>query len=135
MPAPSQTVSLEEFTARVQKAATAHSVNADEFGNNIYKTLKITGMDLEDEDGAGQQAGKPKRKKAKVIVETVVRKGNEHATVGAASDPSGTARHAYTASTAYIIDMYAHIGPPFLAQALIPLFYYFPSLSAARRSP
>ncbi|KAJ9127617.1 hypothetical protein QFC24_001027 [Naganishia onofrii] len=75
MPPTTQTTDLEEFTARVQKAATAHSVNEDEFGNNIYKTLRITGMDLEDEDGPGQQPGKPKRKKARVVVETVVRKG------------------------------------------------------------
>ncbi|KAJ9119665.1 hypothetical protein QFC22_003375 [Naganishia vaughanmartiniae] len=75
MPPLTPTTDLEQFTARVQKAATAHSVNENEFGNNIYKTLRITGMDLEDEDGPGQEAGKPKRKKAKVIVETVVRKG------------------------------------------------------------
>ncbi|KAJ9097295.1 hypothetical protein QFC21_004964 [Naganishia friedmannii] len=94
MPPSTQTTDLEEFTARVQKAATAHSVNENEFGNNIYKTLRITGMDLEDEDGPGQQAGKPKRKKAKVIVETVVRKDF--------LNPVGVL---HGAATAYIIDM------------------------------
>lgn len=75
MAPPTQTTTIEEFTARVQKAATEHSVNAHEFGKNIYDTLRITGVDLEDEDGATQQTGKATRKKARVIVETVVRKG------------------------------------------------------------
>jgi hypothetical protein len=75
MPPPSQTTDVKEFAARVQKAATAHSVNAHEFGKNIYDTLRITEVKLEDEDGAMQQEGKVTRKKARVVVETVVRKG------------------------------------------------------------
>lgn len=75
MPPPAQTTDVQEFAARVQKAATAHSVNAHEFGKNIYDTLRITEVKLEDEDGAAQQGGKVPRKKAKVVVETVVRKG------------------------------------------------------------
>ena len=72
---PPQTTDLALLTARVQKAVTQHSVNAHEFGKNIYDTLRITGVDLEDEDGASMQEGKPPRKKARVVVETTVRKG------------------------------------------------------------
>ena len=61
MPPPAQTTDVKEFAARVQKAATAHSVNAHEFGKNIYDTLRITEVKLEDEDGAMQQEGKVTR--------------------------------------------------------------------------
>jgi hypothetical protein len=95
MPPPTQTTDLEE-------AATAHSVNEDEFGNNIYKTLRITGMDLEDEDGPGQQPGKSKRKKARVIVETVVRKGMVVGVSALSSTISGARRVAVTLTCAFL---------------------------------
>ncbi|KAI5452297.1 hypothetical protein NCC49_000861 [Naganishia albida] len=94
MPPPAQTTDVQEFAARVQKAATAHSVNAHEFGKNIYDTLRITEVKLEDEDGAAQQGGKVPRKKAKVFVETVVRKDF--------LNPVGVL---HGAATAYIIDI------------------------------
>jgi hypothetical protein len=72
---PPQTTDLALLTARVQKAITQHSTNAHEFGKNIYDTLRITGVDLEDEDGATSQEGKQTRKKARVVVETTVRRG------------------------------------------------------------
>ncbi|GHJ86592.1 hypothetical protein NliqN6_2994 [Naganishia liquefaciens] len=91
---PPQTIDLALLTARVQKAVTQHSVNAHEFGKNIYDTLQITGVDLEDEDGASVQEGKPPRKKARVVVETTVRKDF--------LNPVGVL---HGAATAYLIDI------------------------------
>lgn len=110
---PPQTTDLALLTARVQKAVTQHSVNAHEFGKNIYDTLRITGVDLEDEDGASAQEGKLPRKKARVVVETTVRKGERVDVLLSVSqelmfvlidflNPVGVL---HGAATAYIIDM------------------------------